>query len=80
MEGNLAAVERGIGFPSNTDSKVSDLTKMNASDSKTVSSLAGAILGSDTKMIFTEISRHLIFEPVTDFVWFKYEKVLSSQV
>lgn len=75
MEGNLAAVERGIGFPTNTDSKVSDLTKMNASDSKTISNLAGAILGSDTKMIFTKFPKtSYILEPVTDFVWFKYEK------
>ena len=73
MEGNLAAVDRGIGFPAKTDTKVSEITYMNTKTSKTVSSLAGSILGSDAKMIQTRFPKtSFILDPNLKFEWYKY--------
>lgn len=72
MEGNLAAVDRGIGFPARTDSKVADITYMNSKDSKTVSNIAGSILGSDTKMIQTRFPKtSFILDANVQFEWNK---------
>ena len=73
MEGNLGAVDRGIGGNVNANEKVSGMTGMKDKDSKTFSAVAGTVFGNDTKMIYIKLPRNgYLLEPQNEFIWYKY--------
>jgi hypothetical protein len=75
MEGNLGAVDRGIGGNVNANEKVSGMTGIKDKDSKLISSVAGTVFGNGTKMLYVKLPRNgYILEPENEFIWYKYSK------
>ncbi len=73
MEGNLGAVDRGIGGNVNANDKVTGMTGMKAKDSKILSAVAGTVFGNDTKMLYIKIPRNgYLLESENEFIWYKY--------